>query len=52
MIRARPVVAQRPLMLMETETMLPADLVPVAAADTRGPAALAAAGLDVEACWR
>lgn len=30
----------------------PVDLVPVAAADTRGPAALAAAGLDVEACWR
>jgi biopolymer transport protein ExbB len=31
MIRVRPVVAQRPLMLMETETMLPADLAPVAA---------------------
>ena len=31
MIRARPVVSQRPLMLMETETMLPADLAPVAA---------------------
>jgi len=31
MIRARPVVAQRPLMLMEAETMLPAALAPVAA---------------------